>query len=193
MVSRGQQSLFVALVVLFFLPSCISRSNKKSLIADNKVLVQSHGEKIWDQGLPGFGQLTVDEIRAMKNNIGAAEDAGDCLEVSHASVFASEYDAKWSDIPTCFEFVPVVHGSCENSRTVMLSYQSVSNQETVRLFYHAEMERCGWKEQFCFEGREIVLLFVKPKKSAIVIIRPVSTRSWWRSITYTDITVYLEK
>lgn len=190
-----QRVFFVVLAMLFFLPSCVLKQHQKLKAGSEKtvtVVQQINDSEGQDKEAVRFGHLSVDEVRAMKNGTEGTVDKACHIRVPSSS-FEYEQGAKWSDIPTCFELVPVVHGSCESSCSVMLSYHSILSQEVVRLFYHTEMERCGWKEHVSFDGHETVMLFVKPKKMAVIIIRPVHKRSWWRRIDYTDVVVYLEK
>lgn len=193
-----RQTFFVVLIGLFFLPSC---AKKKELIGPlNKKMANTMSSTLGDQGSSAFTQLSVDEIRTMKNNNEKRLPEGNSFSVDRVEVNQTvhkmsvrEYEAKRSDIPISFDLIPDLDGVCEDTRTVMLPYHSYLTRDSISLFYCVEMERYGWIKQICFEGCETVLVFAKPKKTAIIIIRSVDTHGWRRSTEHTEVKLYIEK
>ena len=48
-------------------------------------------------------------------------------------------------------------------------------QETVKEFYRYEMELYGWRLAYSIEGFESVLVYEKPKRTGILVLRPLNT------------------
>jgi hypothetical protein len=186
-----RQRFFVVLTLLFFLPSCIKKKESSK---------ESRQQRCEEAASPcQFAALSVEDIRALAAGSSHCSfvDEKD-LSISHnvterepRSVY--EQEAKWPDIPTSFDIVPVIHGACESSVTLALPYQSYLSRESLKEFYRVEMERCGWNQQICFHGYETVMVFAKPKKTAIIIVRSVPSRSFRDRRERSEIMIYVQK
>lgn len=85
-------------------------------------------------------------------------------------------EAKLADIPIpfglcCIErFLSTTQESDE--QVVMGYFASDTIAQELKTFYQCEMERFGWKEIAFFQGAELQLIFIRPRKLCTISIRP---------------------
>lgn len=84
-----------------------------------------------------------------------------------------ECEAKLADIPVPLDSQAVAHHADEvTADNVMLSYTNEMSASSVAQFYEREMERCGWRADVAYAGKESLLAFSKPTRFCSISIRP---------------------
>lgn len=92
---------------------------------------------------------------------------------------AQQIEARLVDVPIPVAVKPV-DVSFSDRGNKLLSYNSTLSATEIKKFYIQEMERFGWKQEYYFEGNEILLSFKKPDRFCAVSVRP-TRKSWDRS------------
>ena len=87
-----------------------------------------------------------------------------------------QVEARLIDVPIPV-FVEPVSVSYGDRGTKLISYISTLSSKEIKKFYIQEMERFGWRQEYYFEGEEILLSFKKPDRFCSVSVRP--TRKIW--------------
>ena len=89
---------------------------------------------------------------------------------------AKQIEARLVDVPIPVAVKPMAV-SFGDRATKLLSYNSELSAKEIKKFYIQEMERFGWKQEYYFEGDEMLLSFKKPDRFCSVSVRP--TRKNW--------------
>ena len=64
---------------------------------------------------------------------------------------------------------------------VVLTYNSPQSLNELIVFYKRDMECLGWKERLVIEADESMLLFEKPSKMCVIVLRKGSEVTLWIS------------
>lgn len=89
---------------------------------------------------------------------------------------AKQIEARLVDVPIPVSVKPMAV-SFGDRGTKLLSYSSTLPAQDIKKFYIQEMERFGWRQEYYFEGEEMLLSFKKPDRFCSVSVRP--TRKNW--------------
>ena len=87
-----------------------------------------------------------------------------------------QIEARLVDIPIPVSVKPV-SVSLGDRGCKLLSYTSTMSVKEIKRFYIQEMERFGWRQEYYFEGQELLLSFKKPDRFCSISVRP--TRKNW--------------
>lgn len=89
---------------------------------------------------------------------------------------AYQIEARLVDIPIPVSVTPMAVSFGDRGNK-LLSYTSSLSASEIKKFYIQEMERFGWKQEYYFEGDEVLLSFKKPDRFCSVSVRP-ERKSW---------------
>lgn len=92
---------------------------------------------------------------------------------------AQQIEARLVDVPIPVAVKPMAVSFSDRGNK-LLSYNSALSAKEIKKFYIQEMERFGWKQEYYFEGDEMLLSFKKPDRFCSVSVRP-TRKSWDRS------------
>jgi hypothetical protein len=90
-----------------------------------------------------------------------------------------QIEARLVDVPIPVSVKPVSI-SLDDRGYKLLSYISILSFPEIKKFYIQEMERFGWRQEYYFEGQELLLSFKKPDRFCSISVRPTHA-SWDRS------------
>lgn len=95
-----------------------------------------------------------------------------------ADVFVCEHEARLVDVPIPLGACPIKRFSEQQQSTPsqLLGYIVYYSTEELIDYYTYEMERLGWDQRVQHEGAEAVLVFNKPKRIAIISMRPIKNQ-----------------
>jgi len=93
-----------------------------------------------------------------------------------ADAFVCEHEARLVDVPIPLGACPVSRFAKQQQTTPsqLLGYTVYYSPEELISYYTYEMERLGWDQIVQHEGTEAVLVFNKPKRVAIISLRPIN-------------------
>lgn len=92
---------------------------------------------------------------------------------------AQQIEARLVDVPIPVAVKPIAVSFSDRGNK-LLSYISTLPAQEIKKFYIQEMERFGWKQEYYFEGDEMLLSFKKPDRFCSVSVRP-TRKSWDKS------------
>ncbi|MFT6765810.1 MAG: hypothetical protein ACJAZS_000704 [Alteromonas naphthalenivorans] len=90
-----------------------------------------------------------------------------------------QVEARLVDVPIPVSVRPAAI-SHDDRGYKLLSYESSLPSAEIKKFYIQEMERFGWRQEYYFEGQELLLSFKKPDRFCSISVRPTRA-SWDRS------------
>lgn len=166
------KKLVGCLCALVFLSGCVKKQSKK-----NKA-------RIVQANVQGQNRL----IMPSKELSALSEQSDRCAFVlPHTSKKVKKLSAKEQirqlearlvDVPVPVSVTP--HAVSFGDRGAkLISYTSILPVQDIKKFYIQEMERFGWKQEYYFEGNELLLSFKKPDRFCSVSVRP--TRKNWNT------------
>lgn len=147
------------ILTIFVLASC-GKQNKPCLIPTN---CTSNASK--DSFAINNSNVILENTENKLNDLEQIEDISDRLFIN------DEDRARLSDIPFIIGSKPWYLSNNNLNNQIIIQYNTQLSYDSIIDFYKTQMDYFGWQERGSFIAQESCLIFKKPTKQSIILIR----------------------